>query len=478
MTSQSFEVCLPSAANGLPFAEISDLRRMGIMAIDSPDAGNPFNSGEVLKAIQDLGGDSTTLQQACDAATFLQSWHPGGDRAVADTLARDYGWTRSRTKAAMRLVGLIERESRLNFLGDTADNASDLGHNQAGHGPVDSVWGELGAVAQGAGMTPDLQSLADAMSILESRMPSRYGLRSILVGDKKWSMRRFNDACKLAGLFNKSIHSGDVSGAPEPTSRDSGQQHETEKPLDDALLSNKPESVRADNASSSAELIGTGATVMSAPQSGVGPSSSVVPRKPGVGRGNRNASGAVKATPGRAKPGGAAAAQGKLPCEGRRELFTEPKRDEISEARGLCSGCAKQVSCATDALAMRDRIGVFGGLAPAERRGIHAEAKTAITQAHARLDGAYPPEFYKDLLRQVNSVAYPAFIRGIVKSISAQETGGDLFEPITGALSDQEIIDAALQQAFEAYHKEQQRNTKRKARLAILASLEDGPVAL
>lgn len=477
MTSQSFEVCLPSAANGLPFAEISDLRRMGIMAIDPPDAGNPFNSSEALRAIQELGGDSISLQQACDAATFLQSWHPGGDRAVADTLVRDHGWEHSRAKAAMRLVVLIERTPLFNALGNASDNVGGSGHDQAHKPNVDSVWTELGAVAQAAGMKSDLQSLADAMSILESNMPRKYELRAILVRDKGWSIRRFNDACKLAGLFNESIHSGDDSGAPEPTSRDSGQRHETEKPLDDALLSNKPESVRADNAPSSAELVGTDATAMSAPQPEKAPPSSVVPRKPGVLRRNRNESGTVRPIPERAKSDGAVAAHGKLPCASRTELFTESKGRQILEAKELCIGCKEQADCAAKALAMRDTVGVFGGLVPAERRKIHARAKTAITQARARLDGAFPPELYKDLSRQVDSVAYPAFIRDIVKSIPVQETGGDLFKPITEALSDEEIIDAALQQAFEAYDRERQRNTKRKARLAILASLEDESVA-
>ena len=120
---------------------------------------------------------------------------------------------------------------------------------------------------------------------------------------------------------------------------------------------------------------------------------------------------------------------------------------------------------------------MLGGLAPAERRKIHAQAKTVITQAHARLDGAYPKKLYLDLLCQKDSLAYPVFIGYIVKLTSLQKAGGDLFKPITEALSDEEIIDTALQQAFEAYDREQQRNTKRKARLAILASLEDESVA-
>lgn len=382
MTSQSFEVCLPSAANGLPFAEISDLRRMGIMAIDSPDAGNPFNSSEALRAIQELGGDSISLQQACDAATFLQSWHPGGDRVVADTLVRDHGWEHSRAKAAMRLVVLIERTPLFNALGDD-------------------------------------------------------------------------------------------SGAPEPTSRDSGQRHETEKPLDDAPLSSKPESVRADNAPSSAELVGTDATAMSAPQPEKAPPSSVAPRKPGVLRRNRNESGTVRPIPERAKSDGAVAAQGRLPCIGEAELFTESKGREILTAKELCFGCKEQADCAAKALAKRELFGVLGGLAPAERRKIHAQAKTVITQAHARLDGAYPKNLYLDLLRQKDSLTYQVFIGYIVKLTSLQKAGGDLFEPIAGALSDEEIIDAALQQAFEAYDREQQRNTKRIARLA---SLEDESV--
>ena len=386
MTSQSFEVCLPSAANGLPFAEISDLRRMGIMAIDSPDAGNPFNSSEALRAIQELGGDSTSLQQACDAATFLQSWHPGGDRVVADTLVRDHGWEHSRAKAAMRLVVLVERTPLFNALGDD-------------------------------------------------------------------------------------------SGAPEPTSRDSGQRHETEKPLDDAPLSSKPESVRADNAPSSAELVGTDATAMSAPQPEKAPPSSMVPRKPGVVKRNRNAPDSVRPIPERAKPDGAAAAQGRLPCIGEAELFTESKGREILTAKELCFGCKEQADCAAKALAKRELFGVLGGLAPAERRKIHAQAKTVITQAHARLDGAYPKKLYLDLLCQKDSLAYPVFIGYIVKLTSLQKAGGDLFKPITEALSDEEIIDTALQQAFEAYDREQQRNTKRIARLAILASLEDESVA-
>lgn len=56
-----------------------------------------------------------------------------------------------------------------------------------------------------------------------------------------------------------------------------------------------------------------------------------------------------------------------------------PRSEGVKDAKAICAVCPARVECLMDSLARGDEYGVFGGLAPAERRALRARRRVART---------------------------------------------------------------------------------------------------
>jgi len=59
------------------------------------------------------------------------------------------------------------------------------------------------------------------------------------------------------------------------------------------------------------------------------------------------------------------------------EIFYPDKGESTLAAKRVCAGCPVRSECLAEALARRERFGIWGGLSERERRAVHVEQAAA-----------------------------------------------------------------------------------------------------
>lgn len=85
-------------------------------------------------------------------------------------------------------------------------------------------------------------------------------------------------------------------------------------------------------------------------------------------------------------------------CHGHSDLFFPPdesesrleRRDREASAKAICGGCEVQTFCLDEAIADRERHGIWGGLNDRERRAVAARRSEQRTDGRSPQDTAGP----------------------------------------------------------------------------------------